>query len=103
MLTLNDVELIENYGSARGETIAYVEGLQRAVNDGTAWKLQGSIGRTLMDAINAGVVLLGRGSSRDYYGNVIPSRWDVEPGTKGSFEYVAERNGEGYAHSLAEL
>lgn len=102
MLTLNDIEAFEtDYDEQDDQEIA--ERLQRTVNDGTAWKFQGSYGRTLMEAINAGVILLGVNRSSDYYGNVIPSRDDVEPGTKGSFEYVAARNGKAYAAELAAL
>jgi hypothetical protein len=68
-----------------------VRALQALVNSGT-WGLQGHTGRAMMDAIEAGVVALGPESARDYYGNRIPSRTEVEPGTKGSVEYVVERS-----------
>jgi hypothetical protein len=40
---------------------------------------------------------------RDYYGNVIPGRYDVQEGTKGSYEYVAARFGDAYAEKLLEV
>lgn len=64
-----------------------VEMFQRMINDGSVWKLQGSYGRTAMDLIESGQCILGEHGSRDYWGNYIPSRFEVKPGTKGSVEY----------------
>jgi hypothetical protein len=61
---------------------------QHLVNTGTAWQLQGVYGRHAMELINAGVIALGHEAHRDYYGSLIPSRFDVAPGTKGSVGYV---------------
>jgi hypothetical protein len=65
--------------------------IQALVNAGT-WGLQGSYGRVMMDRIEAGVVALGPEPARDYYGNRIPSRFEVEAGTKGSVEFVEENS-----------
>jgi hypothetical protein len=64
-----------------------IRALQRLINSGT-WGLQGSYGRAMIGAIEAGVCALGKMPSRDYYGTGIPSRFDVEPGSMGSVEYV---------------
>ena len=97
MITLNDINIIE------GETTAtmqqYYEAIQRSINAGM-WALQGSYGRTMMDAIAAGKCLLGEKDARDYYGNHIPSRHQVEAGTKGSFEYVIEHSGQEWANEM---
>ncbi len=74
--------------------------IQKIINAGQ-WSLQGSFGRTMMAAIEAGQCLLGRSGARDYYGNYIPSRDEVKPGTKGSFDYVAERSGIEHAEAMA--
>lgn len=60
---------------------------QDLINTGQAWLLQGSYGRTAMDYIDAGLCMLGEVGQRDYWGNYVPSRYEVEPGTKGSKEY----------------
>jgi hypothetical protein len=65
--------------------------LQTLINTGT-WKLQGRVGRSMMDAIEAGVCALGHEAAHDYYGNRIPARGEVEPGTVGSVEYVEEHS-----------
>ena len=80
------------------DIIAYEEGeldeestiamFQKAINSGLAWKLQGNYGRLAMDYINAGLCMLGEEGHRDYYGNYVPSRHEVKPGTKGSQEFV---------------
>lgn len=64
--------------------------LQELIDSGMAWRLEGSVGREAMDAIEAGVCVLGESGHTDYWGNYVPSRYEVKPGTKGSFEY-AER------------
>ena len=76
-----------------GEDADELAGLQELVDTGAAWRLEGSIGRAAMDAIEAGQIALGPAGHHDYWGNYVPSRFEVEPGTKGSVEYVAERGG----------
>jgi hypothetical protein len=66
--------------------------LQELINSGAAWCLEGSVGRAAMDAINAGACMLGETGHRDYWGNYVPSRHEVQAGTKGSREYCEARN-----------
>jgi hypothetical protein len=66
--------------------------LQRAINGGH-WSFQGSYGRAMMGAIEAGKCMLGENSARDYWGNFIPSRTQVQDGTKGSASFVEENSG----------
>lgn len=62
--------------------------MQQMVNSGTAWKLQGSYGRAAMDMISNGHIALGHQGHRDYYGNYVPSRHEVQEGTKGHASFV---------------
>lgn len=78
----------------------YALAMQRAINDGSSWCFQGSVGRSMMDAIEAGLCMLGTAPSRDYYGNYIPSRTEVQEGTKGSRQYVASARGEEWAQMV---
>jgi hypothetical protein len=71
-----------------------VRALQKLINDGQAWKFQGAYGRAMMDAIERGVCALGPKPASDYYGNRIPSRFEVKPGTKGSVEFVKANGNE---------
>ena len=100
MLTLNDINTIESDEDVSEDE--YFLSIQRAINSG-AWSLQGSYGRTMMDAINAGRCVLGKTRARDYWGNTIPSRDDVKQGTKGSYEFVAEAMGTEWADMMAEV
>jgi hypothetical protein len=100
MLTLNDINTIESDEDATEEE--YFLSIQRAINSG-AWSLQGSYGRTMMDAINAGRCVLGRNRARDYWGNTIPSRDDVKQGTKGSYDFVADAMGAEWADMMSEV
>ena len=93
-MRLEDVDIIE--GGATGEP-AYYEALQRAINGGEGWKFQGSYGRAMMAAIEEGYCLLGPQPAEDAWGNRIPSRTEVEPGTKGSRGFMAARQGEAWA------
>lgn len=63
---------------------------QSLINSGTAWRLEGHVGRTAMDLIESGLCALGPKATTDYYGNTIPGRDDVQPGTKGSVQYVED-------------
>jgi hypothetical protein len=64
-----------------------VGGLQKLINSGQAWKLEGAVGRACMAMIEAGECMLGEVGHRDYWGNYVPSRYEVEAGTKGSKEH----------------
>jgi hypothetical protein len=65
--------------------------MQSLINSGMAWKLEGSIGRAAMSMIESGACILGEEGHKDYWGNYVPSRYEVEPGTKGSVEYAEEQ------------
>jgi hypothetical protein len=65
-----------------------MDDLQALIDSGTAWQLEGSVGRAAMRAIESGECVLGPEGHRDYWGNYVPSRFEVEPGTKGSVEYA---------------
>lgn len=99
MLTLNDINIIECDEEATEEE--YFLAIQRTINSGM-WGLQGSYGRTMMDAIESGRCMLGKSRARDYYGNTIPGRDDVQEGTKGSYDYVADAMGSEWADMMAE-
>lgn len=77
--------------------------LQKAINSRTAWTMQGSYGRSMMAAIESGECMLGLEDARDAYNNHIPSRTQVEEGTKGSRQFVVNKKGEDWAVMLEEL
>ena len=58
---------------------------QDGINSGTVWKMEGSAGRYASDLLKSGVCLLPTVRRVDYYGNVVPSRYDVKSGTMGSY------------------
>lgn len=95
---LNDVLALEGEADPSEEELAC--SLQRAINSGSAWSFQGSYGRSMMDAIESGVCMLGLNAARDYWGNRIPNRSEVQEGTKGSRGFVVERSGEEWAVML---
>lgn len=63
--------------------------MQRLIDSGNAWSLEGSCGRAAMDALNSGACFLPAVRRRDYYGNTIPARGDLKPGTKGTLQNSA--------------
>jgi hypothetical protein len=69
----------------------WLPSLQELIDSGQAWQLEGSIGRECMDCIESGDCILGEVAHTDYWGNRVPSRHDVLPGTLGSEEYARER------------
>ena len=72
--------------------VEYFTALQSRINDGSIWHFEGSAGRAAYNAIESGCCVLGRQGFRDYYGNYIPSRFEVKKGTKGSALYAREHN-----------
>ena len=70
-----------------------VDAYQYLINTGQAWRMEGHVGRTAMRLIENGQCVLGEQGHRDYWGNYVPSRTEVEPGTKGSVEYACDMNG----------
>lgn len=58
------------------------------IESGNAWRMEGSVGRSCMAAIECGEVMLGTAPVRDFYGNLVPSWWMVDAGTKGSPEFA---------------
>ena len=60
--------------------------IQKGIESGDIWKLQGSAGRFAMSCLESGICFLGDKVTNDYYGNPIPSRDIIEKGTKGSLE-----------------
>lgn len=68
----------------------YYAALQRRIDDGSIWHLEGSAGRAAMEAIHAGHCTLGPTGHRDYWGNYVPGRDEVKPGTPGSSDYMQE-------------
>ena len=88
MTNYEAVSKVEGFCEGENATEAErIEALQELINSGMAWTLQGSTGRAAMDAIEAGLCILGETGHRDYYGNYVPSRHEVKAGTKGSVEY----------------
>lgn len=58
--------------------------LQSNIDTGLIWRLEGSAGRTAMDALESGCCFLPLSSHLDYYGNRVPNRLVLKPGTKGT-------------------
>ena len=101
MITLEDINTIEGYDEEATEEDYYFS-IQQAINSGSAWSMQGSYGRAMMDAITSGHCMLGRDQCRDYWGNTIPSRDDVKQGSKGSYVFVVNHNGLEWANLMLE-
>lgn len=80
-----------------------IECYQRLINSGDAWKLEGHVGRTAMGLIEAGQCILGVRDHRDFWGNHVPSRTQVQAGTKGSYEYSVKRAGKEHADKMKEI
>lgn len=86
----NDVDLTALYREDATHD-EYVAAMQQMINTGDCWLTAGSIGRSAMDLIEQGFCVLGEVGHNDYYGNYVPSRYEVEPGSKGSQLYANER------------
>jgi len=79
------------------DTVTVFAPMQDLIDVGTAWTMEGSVGREAMTMMEAGHVVLGEAAHRDYWHNHVPSRYDVEPGTKGSVAYaLAQQEADDY-------
>ena len=96
-MNMQDIYTIEEDEETTAEE--YYLAIQRTINSGM-WGLQGSYGRTMMAAIEQGLCLLGKQPARDYYGNRIPSRDEVQEGTKGSYQFCAQTHGTEWADMM---
>lgn len=75
-------------------TKAEIQAYQKLINSGRAWRMEGRVGRTAMSLIESGDCILGTVGHRDYYGNYVPSRFEVQSGTKGSIAYRQQKQKE---------
>jgi hypothetical protein len=61
-----------------------VQAIQELINNGSVWHMEGSLGREAMGYLKDGLCELGEKSFRDYWGNRVPSRFEVQAGTTGA-------------------
>ena len=80
-----------------------VEDMQSWISNGQVWMLEGAMGRAAMRLIESGQCMLGRESHRDYWGNIVPSRYEVAKGSKGSCSFVRSLHGHRYACQMSRL
>ena len=72
---------------------------QEMIDTGLAWHELGEIGRTCADHIKQGSCILPVKPHKTYWGQYIPSRYEVPPGFPGSYEYVKKFYKDTYNHS----
>lgn len=60
--------------------------MQELIDSGMAWKMEGSVGREAMHCLESGACMLPKIIHYDYYGSKIPSRDEIQKGSKGSFQ-----------------
>jgi len=80
----DEILTYENGEMSDEEVISF---FQRLIDTGQVWHLQGSYGRTATQLIEDGLCTLGKKGHHDAYSNYVPSKYEVEKGTKGSEEY----------------
>jgi hypothetical protein len=78
-------------------------GIQKLINSGRGWSMEGAVGWAISAALHGGYVLLAREIGRDYYGNLILTRQDQIPGKPGSYSYVKKCHGERWANSMRRI
>jgi hypothetical protein len=81
----------------------YFAALQRQINSGVIWRMQGSAGRAAMDAIKGGACLCAFVPGSDYWGNRIPARTELQAATHGTYEYVEAHMGKEWADRMAAI
>jgi hypothetical protein len=97
MPEVSDIVAYEN-GELSAERSAVM--MQKMINGGMVWRMQGAYGRAAMAAIKAGECMLGVEEGIDYWKNPVPARSQIKKGTPGSREYVVQQRGEEWAKML---
>ena len=64
-----------------------IKQIQKLINSGDIWKFEGAMGRLAMQLLKEDKCILGKVGRYDYWGNYVPSRFEVKKGTLGSIEY----------------
>ena len=64
--------------------------IQDLINSGQIWHLEGTMGRHAMDLLRSGVCMLPLKQYSDYYGNLVPARTNLKPGTAGTFSNCSD-------------
>ena len=85
METILTVENITSYQKQFG---AYR--MQELINSGRCWIMEGFVGRQAMAALESGACMLPEVPRKDYWGNIVPSRTSLKPGSKGTLENSQE-------------
>jgi len=67
------------------EQYNYAE-MQKLIDTGDVWKFEGSMGRSAMNCLESGICYLPEKQTFDYYKNILPSRNELQAGTKGTIE-----------------
>jgi len=77
-MTIKEInDLQEEYGYSQ---------MQKLIDTGDVWKFEGSMGRSAMSCLEGGICYLPEIQTFDYYGNILPARTELQPGTKGTLE-----------------
>ena len=64
--------------------------IQQGIDSGNVWQMEGAAGRDAMSRLTNGECFLPTTPHKDYWGNRVPSRDDLKPGTQGTLELAAE-------------
>lgn len=99
--TVSDMIALETDDNLEPEEVAQI--LQRAINDGNAWKMQGSYGRSMKAAIDRGECMLGEQPVETSFGGRIPARSEIQDGAPGTRAFVVEKMGEDWAQMLDDV
>jgi hypothetical protein len=80
-----------------------IRDLQILINSGLAWRLEGSVGRSAMAALESGDCMLPERQHIDYWGNLVPARQELVDGTKGTEGNVLRAHDERYLAALRRV
>lgn len=81
---MNTLEAIDRIETFDDEEDGQIEAYQILINSGQVWHMSGTYGRQAMELLRCGLCELGEIRFKDAYGNTVPSRYDVKPGTTGA-------------------
>jgi hypothetical protein len=100
MLSTRDIIALNN---GELDTLDAFKDLQSMINSGEVWLRDERSSAVVMELIEIGRNMLGHTARRDYNGHFVPPRRMMLPGSKGSYQLVANNFGKEYADEIADV
>lgn len=84
---MSEAEMIDKIYACQRDNEGEISDMQKYIESGQVWQMNGSYGRAAMNGLKKGIYFLPAVSHKDYYGNKIPSRYEIKEGSWGTVDF----------------